>query len=145
MLTGAPGLFLALHPRLQGPRPRAADRLRHRVPLRRGRRRDARRHGGGGRRHRDFALSPVELARGKPGVRRPAHLPAVPAAPAARRAQHAYDQLRIARPPPPATTMTTAPARPDTAPQSVASATPVSVRAELGGIRIITYKKDTTR
>src|SRR3546814_10296742 len=54
-------------------------------------------------------------ARGKPGVRRPAHLPAVPAAPAARRAQQADDPLRIARPPPAATKMTTAPARPDNA------------------------------
>src|SRR3546814_5400422 len=39
----------------------------------------------------------------------------VPAAPAARRAQQADDPLRIARPPPAATKMTTAPARPDNA------------------------------
>src|SRR3546814_11493614 len=102
--------------------------------MRRGRRRDARRHGGGGRRHRDFALSPVELARGKPGVRRPAHLPAVPAAPAARRAQQADDPLRIARPPPAATKMTTAERR------SVVEGKRGAERVNLGGARTIKKK-----
>src|SRR3546814_1840079 len=93
-----PGVLRALHSPLQRPRPGAPDLVGCRLGVRGGRRGDAGRRRGGSRRHRDFQVPPAGDARGKPGVLRPAALPAVPAAAPARRPQRGFAPLRIAQP-----------------------------------------------